>query len=221
MKFTKDDIAILKNFAQINPGIELKKGSVLKTIHKHKVLLAEANLSQAIPEDFVIWDLNNLLGIHSQIFDDPDIEFTNEHLTIKDGRRKLIYRAADKSTITVVPEKPFTLPESVVKFDLDAKEFASLKEFARIFQYDNIVVRSDSGRVLVEATDLKNPASDKLSIDTGVDTEVALNVIFKVDNLKLLDGGYDVEINKMVGVFTNKDKPVKYWAAIEKQSTVG
>jgi len=45
--------------------------------------------------------------------------------------------------------------------------------------------------------------------------------VYGHEQVSLLDGGYDVEINEKVGVFTNKDQPVKYWAAIEKQSTVG
>ena len=64
MKLSTETIAVLKNFASINQGIEFKKGKKIKTISAGKTVLAEAHLTDEFPENFCIYDLN-------QFFPDP------------------------------------------------------------------------------------------------------------------------------------------------------
>jgi hypothetical protein len=45
MKLSTQTIGVLKNFGAINPGIFFKKGKTLKTVSKHKNILAEATIT--------------------------------------------------------------------------------------------------------------------------------------------------------------------------------
>jgi hypothetical protein len=220
MKLTKDDITILKNFAQINPGIELRAGKILQTIHEHQVLFAEAALSQEVPSNFAIYNLNNFLSIYS-MFGDPTLEFSGDVLTFKEGTRKASYRAAERSMLTLPPDKEIKYPETIAQFSLTAKDFSSIKDFARIYDYSTVLIRNVDGLIQVQVKDIKNPSSDSLDIKTESETDIPMNVIMKINNLTLLDGAYEVEISSRMSLFKNKDKPVKYWVSIEKNSTIG
>jgi len=44
---------------------------------------------------------------------------------------------------------------------------------------------------------------------------------FKVENMKMLDGDYDVAVSsKSISHFKNKKLPVEYWIALEPDSTI-
>jgi hypothetical protein len=62
MKLSKDTLSILKNFANINDGIVFRQGNVLRTCDAQKQILAETTISEVIPNDFGIFDLNRFLS---------------------------------------------------------------------------------------------------------------------------------------------------------------
>ena len=64
-----------------------------------KNILTEATITEDIPQDFGIYDLNqflNGLGLHNS----PELDFGNAgHVVIKEGRMRSKYFFADKSVI--------------------------------------------------------------------------------------------------------------------------
>ena len=62
MKFSDKTISVLKNFSTINQSILFKKGSKLRTISVMKNILAEATITEDLPRDFGIYDLNLFLS---------------------------------------------------------------------------------------------------------------------------------------------------------------
>ena len=50
-------LAILKNFATINPSIQFKVGSALATISPQKTVMARAKVDQEFERSFAIYDL--------------------------------------------------------------------------------------------------------------------------------------------------------------------
>ena len=72
MKLSDKTLGVLKNYANINQGLMFKKGKVLKTVSSHKNILSEATISEDIPADFGIYDLNNFLSVMSLDQDNPD-----------------------------------------------------------------------------------------------------------------------------------------------------
>jgi hypothetical protein len=131
MKFSNETLGILKNFASINQGMLFRKGKTLKTVSAHKNILSEATITEDIPNEFGIHDVNNFLSVISLHGDDSSFEFDDKHVMIvgNKGRSKLKYRFADVKTITVPPENSIKLTTVDVKFVLTETDFTLLLKF--------------------------------------------------------------------------------------------
>ena len=82
-----------------------------------------------------------------------------------------------------------------------------------------VLEKNGSGSSLT-VKDKKNDTANNYSLDVATDGEGEFNFFFKVENMKLLDGTYDVEISsKNISHYTNKSSPVEYWIALEPEST--
>ena len=62
MKLSDKTINLLKNFSTINQSILFKHGSKLRTISVMKNILAEATITEELPQDFGIYDLGQFLN---------------------------------------------------------------------------------------------------------------------------------------------------------------
>ena len=69
--------------------------------------------------------------------------------------------------------------------------------------------------------DKKNDTSNQYAIIVGeTDKEFAFN--FKVENIKIIPGAYDVIVSsKLLSQFTNTRYNLKYYIALEPDSTFG
>ena len=69
--------------------------------------------------------------------------------------------------------------------------------------------------------DKKNDTSNSFSITVGeTDKEFSFN--FKVENIKILPGTYEVVVSqKLLSRFVNADKDLTYYIALEPDSTFG
>ena len=78
-----------------------------------------------------------------------------------------------------------------------------------------------NGRLMV--TDKKNDTANAYEDDVAVNkTDADYTIWFKTENLKLIDGSYDVEVcagEKTMSHFTNSAVGVEYWIALEPEST--
>ena len=121
MKLSDNTLSLLKNFSTINQSILFKQGSKLRTISVMKNILAEATVSEELPKDFGIYDLNqflNGLGLHQS----PELDFENDgHVVIKEGKMRSKYFFADPQVIITPPDKEITLPTEDVRFELSTQ----------------------------------------------------------------------------------------------------
>ena len=221
MKLSDNTLTILKNFAGINNSILVKQGTSLRTISVAKNILAEANIKEEIPRDFAIYDLNqflNGLGLHQ----DPDLDFTeNSYLTIREGKRRVRYFFADPQVIISPPEKEITLPSEEVHFQLDSPSLEKLLKAAAVYQLPDFCVVGTAGAVKLVVRDKKNDTSNEYAITVGeTDKEFTFN--FKVENIKIIPGAYDVVVSsKLLSQFSNTQYDLKYYIALEPDSTFG
>ena len=104
MKLSNDTLNVLKNFASINQGIMFKKGKTIKTVSGGKNVLAEATISEEIPTDFGVYDLNNFLSVLSLHKEEPVLEFESNNVLISGlkGRSKIKYRFCAPHMIVVL-----------------------------------------------------------------------------------------------------------------------
>ena len=221
MKLSDKTVNLLKNFSNINQSILFKEGSKLRTMSVMKNILAEAEVVEEFPKDFGIYDLNQFLngmGLHQN----PDLDFANDnHVVIKEGRMRSKYFFADPSVIVTPPDKNLDLPSEDVSFELNTQQLDRLLKAAGIYQLPDLSVIGENGVVKIVARDKKNDTSNNFAITVGeTSDEFVFN--FKVENIKIIPGTYDVVVSKkLLSRFRCKDYDLTYFIALEPDSSFG
>ena len=221
MKLSEKTLTVLKNFAGINNSILVKEGNQLRTISVAKNILAEANIEEEFPRQFGVYDLNQFLNGLS-LHQDPDLDFTEEsYLNIREGKRRVKYFFADPQVIISPPDKQITLPSEDVHFQLESSALDKLLKAAAVYQLPDLCVVGEAGAVRIVVRDKKNDTSNSYSVAVGeTDKEFSFN--FKVENIKIIPGSYDVVVSsKLLSEFTNSTYNLKYYIALEPDSTFG
>ena len=221
MKLSEKTLSFLKNFSTINQSILFKQGSKLRTISVMKNILAEVTIDEEAPKDFGIYDLSQFLNGLS-LHNDPELDFANDgHVVIKEGRMRSKYYFADPNVIITPPEKPITLPSEDVAFELSTEQLDKLLKAAAIYQLPDLAVVGGEGVVKVLVRDKKNDTSNSFSIIVG-ETEKEFSFNFKVENIKILPGTYNVVVSsKLLSRFSSKNHDLVYYIALEPDSTFG
>ena len=221
MKLSDNTLALLKNFAGINNSILVKKGNRLRTISVAKNILAEAEITEDFPRDFAVYDLNQFLNGLS-LHQDPELDFVEEsYITIREGKRRVKYFYADPNVIISPPEKEIQLPSQDVCFQLDSVTLEKLLKAAAVYQLPDLSAVGEAGVIRLVVRDKKNDTSNEYAIVVGeTDKEFTFN--FKVENIKIIPGAYDVVVSsKLLSQFTNSKYNLKYYIALEPDSTFG
>ena len=221
MKLSDKTLSVLKNFSTINQSILFKQGSKLRTISVMKNILAEATVTEEIPKDFGIYDLNQFLNGLS-LHQSPELDFVNEgHVVIKEGRMRSKYFFADPNVIITPPDKAIDLPSEDVAFELSTDQLDKLLKAAAIYQLPDLAVVGANGVVKILVRDKKNDTSNDFSVTVG-ETDKVFSFNFKVENIKILPGTYDVSVSsKLLSRFTSKNQDLTYYIALEPDSTFG
>ena len=219
MKLSDKTLSVLKNFSTINQSILFKQGSKLRTISVMKNILAEATIDEELPKDFGIYDLGQFLNGLS-LHNDPELDFQDDsYVVIKEGRSRSKYFFADPQVIVTPPEKQMTLPSEDVAFDLSTDQLDKLLKAAAIYQLADLSVVGGEGVVKVLVRDKKNETSNDFSIIVG-ETDATFSFNFKVENIKILPGTYDVVVSqRLLSRFTSKNQDLTYYIALEPDST--
>ena len=219
MKLSDSTLAVLKNFAGINNSILVKKGNQLRTISVAKNILAEAEIPEDFPRDVAIYDLNQFLNGLS-LHQDPNLDFTEDsHITIKEGRRRVKYFYADPQVIIAPPEKEINLPTKEVCFQLESTSLEKLVKAAAVYQLPDLSVIGENGEITMVVRDKKNDTSNEYAVNVG-ETDKDFEFNFKMEKIKIIPGAYDVVISsKLLSEFTNTQYNLKYFIALEPDST--
>ena len=220
MKLNATTQEILKNFSEINTNILIKPGSELNTISTMKNILAKATINESFDSEFGIYDLNEFLSVVSSL-DKPELTLQEKHLTIsaEGSRSKVKYFYSDPSVI-VSPTKDVNMPESDVTFTLSESNLAQLRKMAAILSSPDLaLIGTKGGDVILKVCDKKNDTSNKFEIVVGENATANYTFYFKVENLKMISGDYDVAVSsKSIAHFTNTKLPIEYWIALEPDS---
>jgi len=220
MKLSKDTLAIFKNFSTINSNLTIKPGNKITTISAHKNIMAEVvltDLTEEFPIEFGIYDMNEFLGAMS-LFENPELEFSDKYVDIKEGKHGIRYFAANQSVLTVVPGlKAF--PEPDITFDLTSQMLAQIQRVSSILRVTDFAVVGDGQVISVNVGDKTNPTSNTFTSEIGA-TDKSFRVCFKVENLKMMTGDYRVAVGaKKISRFQNANRSLTYYVAIEADST--
>lgn len=213
MKLSNETITVLKNYAGINPNIVFKPGNVLSTISEVKTVLAEANISEDIPSEFGIYDLNQFLSVLA-MFKDPELEIKDNFILIKSGKSCFKYFFSDPRNLTA-PTSSIAMPEADVVFDLSAEDLNAIKKASGTMGAKDLVI--EPGLTLT-ITDLKDATANSFQMDVPGDAKKdKFKIILNIDNLKILPGDYKVSIaGKTLAQFVGET--ATYYIAVEHNS---
>jgi len=217
MKLSNETISVLKNFSTINANLMVKAGSSLSTMSAMKNIVAKADVTEEFPSDFAIYDLNEFLSALS-LFGKPDLEFNDDFVIItEEGTSKsLKYWYSDPSVVTT-PSKEISMPSTELTFNLSSDTLNEITKAAAVIGVPDMAL--SGGKLMV--TDKKNSTANayETSLDVG-DIAAEYKFWFKVENLKVMPGAYDVEVSsKKISHFTNTKLGVQYWIALEPESS--
>ncbi len=182
-----------------------------------KNILAVATVAEDFPQDFSIYNLPEFLGATS-LMDDPDFQFNDSSLSVADNNSSLSYFYAAEGMVTA-PEKMITMPEAEIEFKVTSTLLTDLKKAAAVLGVNDLILKSDGTNVTLIVTDKKSDTSNTFSRIVGEGDGTSYEMNFKMENLKILDGNYDVQVSsKGISHFNNADVELEYFIALEPDS---
>ena len=222
MKLSEHTVDVLKNFASINQNLVIKEGSTLTTMSAMKNIVAKAEVEESFDKEVAIYDLNEFLASIS-LFTNPVLEFDEGFVTIREEnnpKNSLKYFYSDPSVVTS-PNKTITMPSKEVSFKLNGENLNKLKRAAGVIQAPDLVLEKKNTDVFLTVKDKKNDTANTFSIDVDTVADGSdFKFFFKVENLKLMDGDYNVDISsKNISHLASSNKDVEYWVALEPESS--
>ena len=220
MKLSESTVGFLKNYANINQSLEFREGKVLRTVSPLNTILASVEISEDLPKTFPIYELNRFLGTLS-LFNDPELDFTDNGVTISDSNHEATYRYCGSSSMfQTPPEKDISFPEPDVEFTLEKDVFKKTINAANTLGLPEVVVEGDGTEIRLLVSDTGNVSSDNFSTGVGP-TDKTFRMIFKTENLnKIMEGEYDVALSsKRISRFLRTTDTLKYYIALEQNSS--
>ena len=223
MKLSEHTISVLKNFASINQNLVIKEGSELQTMSAMKNIVARSGVEENFPKEMAIYDLNEFLAALS-LFSSPVLEFDDQYVTIKEESNptnSLKYFYSDPSVVQS-PSKTITMPSEDITFELSSGDLSKMKRASAVIGAPDMVLENTDEPVksILNAIDKKNDTANNYSLDISTNGDGQFKFYFKVENLKLMDGSYDVSVSsRNISNFKSKNSDVEYWIALEPEST--
>ena len=223
MKLSEHTISVLKNFASINQNLVIREGSELQTMSAMKNIVARSGVEENFPKEVAIYDLNEFLAALS-LFSSPILEFDDQYVTIKEESNpsnSLKYFYSDPSVVQS-PSKTITMPSEDVTFELSSGDLSKMKKASAVIGAPDMVLENtdEPFKSVLNAIDKKNDTANNYSLDISTNGDGQFKFYFKVENLKLMDGSYDVSVSsRNISNFKSKNSDVEYWIALEREST--
>ena len=225
MNLSENTVSVLKNYSTINQNLLIKPGKVLTTMSAMKNIVSRAEVEEDFPREMAIYDLNEFLSCLS-LFANPKLNFKENFVIMtEDGSssKTLKYWYSDPSVVTTL-EKEITMPSPEVSFNLSSNILSDIQKAAAVIGVPDMVLTNGRiGGSDLKVTDKKNDTANDYSIsfDTDSDNQDAnYKFWFKVENLRLLPGSYDVKVSsKNISYFKNTNVDVEYFIALEPEST--
>tara|TARA_E500000081_G_scaffold111148_1_gene113362 strand:+ start:219 stop:893 length:675 start_codon:yes stop_codon:yes gene_type:complete len=220
MKLSSNTISVLKNYASINQNLVIKEGKEITTMSAMKNIVARAEVEEEFPQEVAIYDLNEFLSALS-LFKSPNLQFQDTYVNITEEnnpKTSLKYFYSDPSVVTT-PSKMITMPSNEVTFTLESATLSNITKAAAVIGSADLVLENSSGTPSLTVKDKKNDTANSYSMGVETKGEGNFSFFFKVENLKLIDGKYNVEVSsKNISHMKNESTPIEYWIALEPES---
>lgn len=216
MKFDDNMITILKNYVDINPSLLIENGNVLRTMSPAKSIVAKSMVPVVFPKRIAIYDLKKFID-SIQLFKEPDITFNDNHLVISKDNVSVNFTYSDEDLIIKPIDKELVLPSIDVEFDITEDQLKTFFKAINSLKLDKVFITGDGSNVYVQAGNNTSGPSMIYSIKMS-ETDKVFRFVFNVENLKIINQNYHVQISKSrISYF--KSNMVEYYIAVSNEST--
>ena len=181
-----------------------------------KNIVANATVTEDFPREFAIYDLNEFLAVIS-LFTKPELDFKDDFVIItgEGSKDKVTYWYSDPSVVTT-PQKDISMPSNEVSYTLSSNTLSDIQRAASVIGAPDMVLENGNLKV----TDKKNGTANDYQTEVFDSNGSDYKFWFKVENLKIIPGTYDVEMSeKKISRFKNSKLDLEYFIALEPEST--
>jgi hypothetical protein len=212
MSLSSETLNVLKNFASINQGLLFKKGSRLRTLSVLKNIFAVADITDTISREFAIYDLNEFLGTVS-LFSNPDLAFNEDHILISEGKAKVKYFYSSPAVVVSPPEKDITLTDPLLSFELTEAQITQIQKASATLKLKELSIKSGKLTALNSGG-----VGNQITIDLDTKGSMTGEKLVKIENLKLIEGSYNVQVFEQAVEFAHMTKPgLVYLVTVESK----
>lgn len=224
MVISENTLKVLRNFSTINPSVMIEEGKTIRATSLQRDIQVIANLEDEFPRQFAIYDLAefcNVLGL----VDDRELDFDEKHVTVRDGagRTTIKYSYASDNLVVHPNEIKLDMSEAEVQFEIAGEDLRQIKKAASVLGYNLMRMQNKNGVLEVSLTDGEDAGANSFAIDvaTLLTSPKDFDIYFSVNNIKLMEGDYDVKISsKMVSRWSNKEETLTYFISPSSESTI-
>jgi hypothetical protein len=220
LKFSKDTVTVIKNFAAVNQEMLFREGNVLRVQAHSLGMVGRANIPDTIDKEFIINNLPKFVQTLS-LFDDPEIKVTDTSVVISEGRSRASFTQGDGYGMKYPPDRDPGFPDPVVSFVLSKDTLAKMTKGMSVLKLDKLCVKGNGELLLVQGMDSKGVVHDTYTTIVG-ETEHTLNAIIDLEYLSVIPMDYRVDIAKKgdIGVahLVGAELGLEYWFALNAKS---
>jgi hypothetical protein len=159
MKLSNETITIMKDFAEVQPGLIIPPGNTMYT--GTSVVYAEAVVAETFPKELRILRLKDFIRT-VELFAEPEISFSEDSILINEGAAQVVYPQAKAGLQSQLQQMKKVKPEPAdqILLNVTAAEWASIlnafgmgltKRKKRNTQPTSLVIVSDGKTVRLEA----------------------------------------------------------------------
>ena len=228
MKITKETLAILKNFSQIQQGITIRcDKSHLVSVSEGGGILANAPIVEEFPLNFTIYDIGQFLSAIT-LFREPDFDFQPDHVSISDteaGTKTLYYYSAE-NLVSEPPCDALHIDSFKVVIDIKEDVLKSVLKSANIMALKDLRIMNDGTDIVLQAFDKEGDTKNVFGIIIQNDYQGEdFQAHLLVTSMVIIADDYTVGIVNMGGTLASQftgtgESPNRYWLALEPSSTL-
>lgn len=223
VKISKQDLETLKDMYMIDQTLKVVKDKTeLRSVNTSKTIACIANLEQAFPRTFCIYDLREFVGVVS-IIENPVLDFSDSKFVLiksEDGKQQLRYLDGAENLINSYFEKDFNLPSEDINVNITGAQLKAVMNAATALKLEYVGFKSQDSKIYLCAFDRNNGSGEEtngFSIEVG-ETEDEFQMFYKTENLSVLDGDCEFIISsKKISKVENGDKT--FFLALDANST--
>jgi hypothetical protein len=208
MKLHDDTLSVLKNFAAINKNILIRPGSVLRTVSPSKTVMGKAQITDEFEKEICLYDLHRFLNTVG-LFDEPDIDFKDTHLTINSGPSSIIYSYANPELVVAAKNSDLDINDWIDTFHVKVEVLQAVDRARKTLGLDEVSFEADGEKLWIKAVDASGTTNDEYALELG-SSDRKFKAVIKSDNLELLPRSYDVSISPR-GITHWKSSGIEYW----------